>query len=382
MTALPPPQWIDTTAALRNLAGELSNYPRLAVDTESNSLHAYREQLCLVQFSTPKADCLVDPLALNDLSPLAPVFSNPKIEKVFHAAEYDLICLKRDFGITVVNLFDTMQAARILGYKQVGLDTMLAEKESIILNKRYQKADWARRPLMPEMLNYARLDTHYLLDLRDRLKVELEQRGRWALACEEFTRLASGNGNGNGKPETPAWQHVKGTQKLTDRQLTILQELCIWRQFKAQKMDRPVFKVIDDQRLAAVAREAPKTAADLTKIGLTTRQVALFGSDLLHAVQRGKEAALIHRPRTVRPKQALIDRLNALSDWRKEVAQGFGVESDIVLPKTWMHAIAEQNPKDLGELAALMPNSPWRLENYGVEILKTIGRETGNAHPL
>jgi len=164
--------------------------------------------------------------------------------------------------------------------------------------------------------------------------------------------------------------------------LTILQELCIWRQFKAQKMDRPVFKVIDDQRLAAVAREAPKTAADLTKIGLTTRQVALFGSDLLHAVQRGKEAALIHRPRTVRPKQALIDRLNALSDWRKEVAQGFGVESDIVLPKTWMHAIAEQNPKDLGELAALMPNSPWRLENYGVEILKTIGRETGNAHPL
>jgi ribonuclease D len=386
MTALPAPQWIDTTAALRELAGELSNYPRLAVDTESNSLHAYREQLCLIQFSTPRTDYLVDPLALDDLSPLAPIFSNPKIEKVFHAAEYDLICLKRDSGITVANLFDTMQAARILGYKQVGLDTMLAEKGSILLDKRYQKADWARRPLTSEMLNYARLDTHYLLDLRDWLNIELEQRGRWALACEEFTRLAAGNGNG--KAETPAWQHVKGTQKLTDRQLTILQELCAWRKSKAQRMDRPVFKVIDDRRLVAVARGAPTKADELKELGLTARQVSLFGSDILRAVKRGREAILVRRPHAIRPKQALIDRLNALSDWRKVAAQEIGVESDIVLPKVWMHAIAEQNPKDMGELAALMPHSPWRLENYGAEILKAIGKgestsmEISNAHSL
>ena len=100
---LPPPIWIATPGAIKELADELAGWTRIAVDTESNSMHAFREQLCLIQFSTPQTDYLVDPLALKDLSPLRPVFANPEIEKVFHAAEYDLICLKRDSGITVAN---------------------------------------------------------------------------------------------------------------------------------------------------------------------------------------------------------------------------------------------------------------------------------------
>ena len=152
------------------------------MNTESNSLHAYRERVCLIQFSTPATDYLLDPLALPDLSPLTPIFANPKIEKVFHAIEYDIICLKRDFGFEVANIFDTMQATRILGEKQVGLDAILAAKLGIVINKKYQKADWADRPLSPEMLNYARLDTHYLLPLRDILHAELAATGRWDLA--------------------------------------------------------------------------------------------------------------------------------------------------------------------------------------------------------
>jgi ribonuclease D len=376
MKSLLPPAWIASVTALQKLAKELSSWPRLAVDTESNSLHAYREQLCLIQFSTPQTDYLVDPLPLDDLSLLAPIFSNPRIEKVFHAAEYDLICLKRDFGITVANLFDTMQAARILGYKQVGLDSMLAEKIGVTLNKRYQKANWAERPLSPEMLNYARLDTHYLLELRDCLHTELQKRDRWDLAHEEFARLAQSNGNG--KAEAPAWQHVKGTQKFTDRQLTLLQELCAWRQFKAQRMNRPVFKVIDDKRLVAVALAAPKTQDDLQALGLTARQISIFGDDILQAVGRGRKATLIYRPRTTRPKQAFLDRLNALTEWRKDAANKIGVESDVVLPKGWMHAIAEQNPKTMQELTALMPQSPWRLENFGAEILRVINPKGKN----
>jgi len=370
MKSLLPPAWIETSSILTKLADELGRYPRLAVDTESNSLHAYREQLCLIQFSTPKTDYLVDPLALNDLSLLAPIFSNPKIEKVFHAAEYDLICLKRDFGITVTNLFDTMQAARILGYKQVGLDSMLADKLGVTVNKRYQKADWGERPLSPEMLNYARIDTHYLLELRDCLHTELQKRDRWDLACEEFTRLAQGNGNG--KTEIPPWQHIKGTQKLTDRQLTLLQELCTWRESRAQQMNRPIFKVIDDQRLIALSLAAPRTQDNLQALGLTARQISIFGNDILQAVGRGRKATLVYRPRTIRPKQAFLDRLNALSEWRKEAAKKIGVESDIVLPKGWMHAVAEHNPKTLQELTALMPQSPWRLEHFGAEILSAI----------
>ncbi|NCP16252.1 ribonuclease D, partial [bacterium] len=182
---LQPPVWISTPVALQKLAGELTRQPRLAVDTESNSLHAYREQVCLIQFSTHETDYLLDPLKLNDLSPLAPIFANPKIEKTFHAAEYDIITLKRDFGFSFANIFDTMQAARILGYKQVGLDSILAERFGVVVNKRYQKADWGRRPLSRDELNYARFDTHYLLSLRDLLQAELEEVDRWKLAREE-----------------------------------------------------------------------------------------------------------------------------------------------------------------------------------------------------
>ena len=364
---LPPPVWVAEPEVLEDLARNLAGQPRLAVDTESNSLHAFHEQVCLVQFSTPVTDYLVDPLALGNLTSLAPIFSNTNIEKVFHAAEYDLICLKRDFSITVTNIFDTMQAARILGYKQVGLDSMLAEKLGITLNKRYQKANWAERPLSREMLNYARLDTHHLLDLRDCLQVELRERGRWELAYEEFARLAMGNGNV--KAEVPAWQRVKGTQKFNKRQLAILQELCIWRAARAEGMGRPVFKVIDDKRLVSLALAAPKTLADLETLNLTTRQIYIFGNDILQAVGRGRKADPINRPHSIHPTQAFVDRLNALSEWRKSAAQRIGVESDVVLPKSWMHAIAEQNPKTMEELTALMPQSPWRLETFGADIL-------------
>ncbi len=367
---LPPPIWIATSAGLQNLANELACWTRIAVDTESNSLHAFREQLCLIQFSTPRTDYLVDPLALDDLAALHPIFSNPKIEMVFHAAEYDLICLKRDWGITVASLFDTMQAARILGCERVGLDSILEDKLGIKLDKKYQKADWGERPLSREMLNYARLDTHHLLPLRDCLQIELKNRGRWELAMEEFVRLA--HGNGNGKAELPAWQRVKGAQKFTDRQLTILQELCAWREFQAKHLDRPAFKVIDDKRLLAITQTLPQVQEDLESLGLTSRQIHLYGNEILHAVKRGKLSHMVSRPRTLRPNQAFLDRLNVLSEWRKTTAQKTGVESDIILPRNWMHHIAEKNPKTITDLAELMPDSPWRIGNFGEEILKVL----------
>ena len=367
---LPPPVWVATPQALEHLARDLATQPRLAVDTESNSLHAFREQLCLIQFSTPQTDYLVDPLALDDLSPLSSIFANPEIEKVFHAAEYDLICLKRDSGITVANLFDTMQAARILGYERVGLDSILEEKLGIKLVKKYQKADWGERPLSREMLNYARLDTHHLLDLCNCLHTELLERGRWELAHEEFVRLAQGNENG--KAEIQAWQRVKGAQKFSDRQLTILQELCAWREEQARHMNRPPFKVIDDRRLVAVTQTLPETQDDLAAIGLTARQIHIYGYEILQAVGRGKRASTVSRPRTLRPNQAFLDRLNVLSEWRKNTGLKVGVESDIILPKNWMHLIAERNPKNLDDLAALMPHAPWRLEQFGEQILKAL----------
>ncbi|HJQ13580.1 MAG TPA: ribonuclease D, partial [Anaerolineales bacterium] len=164
---LPPPLWVDTPDRFQQMLGDLTAQSRLAVDTESNSLHAYRERVCLIQFTTPTQDYVLDPLALSDLSALRPIFNDPNIEKIFHAAEYDLICLRRDFDFQFSNLFDTMHAARVLGYPYVGLDNLLAEKFQFEMDKRHQKADWAVRPLTPAQLDYARLDTHFLFGLRD-----------------------------------------------------------------------------------------------------------------------------------------------------------------------------------------------------------------------
>jgi len=168
---------ITQPAALEKLARRLARHSILGVDTESNSLFAYREQVCLIQFSTSDEDALVDPLALDDLSPLADIFASPKIEKIFHAAEYDLICLKRDFGFSFANLFDTMVAARILGWEEIGLGSILKAEFDVQLDKRFQRANWGKRPLAAELINYASRDTHYLIPLRDRLWSDLQRQG-------------------------------------------------------------------------------------------------------------------------------------------------------------------------------------------------------------
>src|SRR5512133_1809833 len=125
LSALKPPMWVNREPAFRQMVEKLAGFPSLSVDTESNSLHAYQEQVCLIQFSTADVDYLVDPLALPDLSLLGPILANPQIEKIFHAAEYDLICLRRDFNFQFANIFDTMVAARVLGRPAVGLGSLL-----------------------------------------------------------------------------------------------------------------------------------------------------------------------------------------------------------------------------------------------------------------
>jgi ribonuclease D len=362
-----PPIWIATLIDLQSMADRLSRENRLAIDTESNSLHAFREQVCLVQFSIPDIDYLVDPLAIPDFSPLSELLSNPNIEKTFHAAEYDLLCLKRDFNFNVVNMFDTMQAARILGYPAVGLNNLLNEKFNINLDKRFQKADWAKRPLPSDQLNYARMDTHYLLDLRDLLDAELKKKDLSALAQEEFERISYGNGQS--EQETSTWQRMNGATRLSPSELAVLKELLDWRFIQAKRMNRPVFKIINDKLLISIAETKPNRMDDLQAIGMTSRQSYIFGNDILSAVRKGLKAPPIKRTSTIRPDQAYMNRLEILRIWRKNTAQKLGVESDVVLPRSFMQSIAEGNPQDLQSLSELMPHSPWRLNQYGQEIL-------------
>lgn len=369
---LPPPVWVDERNKLGRMVEDLSLQARIAVDTESNSLHAYRERVCLIQFSTPKRDYVVDPLALDDLSLLAPLFTNPKIEKIFHAAEYDLVCLKRDYGFEFRRLFDTMQAARILGYPYVGLDNILADKFKVKVDKRHQKANWGARPLSHAQLDYARMDTHYLIALRDLLEQELHEKGRWEFALDDFN-LACNVDAPKEKLNGSSWKRFSARKDVSPRELTILSELCLCRDSIAERMDRPPFKVIPDNILLDIAKNIPEKDVDLAGIGLSQKQIHLWGNQILAATRRGTKIPLVKQDPVERPKDAALKRLDRLKTWRKKVAEEMNVESDIVLPKDFLYLLAERPPRDVESLKSAMRESPFRFEKYGSQIYKLIG---------
>ncbi len=309
---------VTRPAGLQQLVKTLSSQPIVAVDTESNSLHAYREQVCLIQFSTPQDDYLVDPLLLPDILPLAPIFNDPNIEKVFHAAEYDVICLRRDFDFKFINLFDTMVAGRILGRKAVGLGDILLAEFGVALDKRYQRADWGERPMPKSLQTYARFDTHYLIALRDRLRDELVTRDLWPLATEDFARLCYSNGRALDEGSEIFWR-INGIRDLSPQETAVLAELCQYREGIAISLDRPRFKVLGDQTLLQIASTCPSSLDELRSLpGMTQWQIHRHGRSILEAVQRGLQAKPMHPPHTPLPRRILHLRgWKKLKKWRK-----------------------------------------------------------------
>lgn len=374
---LPPPIWVNTKQLLQQMMDDLTTQNRVAVDTESNSLHAFREQVCLMQFSSTQADYLVDPLAIRDLSMLAPVFSNPNIEKIFHAAEYDLICLRRDFGFGFANLFDTMQAARVLGYPAVGLDRLLGEKFGIHTDKRHQKANWGARPLTKEQIHYARLDTHYLFDLRDVLEKELLEADRLQFAKEDFFRACLTE-DAKQKFNGESWGRFAARKDLSLRELTIVAQLCKWRDHEAEKLNRPPYKVVMDDTFVVLSKNPPEMKVDLSAAGLSEKQIRLWGDALLAAIKHGVEAPLVQRKQIEVRDDAFLRRFEKLKVWRKKIGLEMGVESDVILPKPYLTILSENPPVDIEDLKLLMKDTPSRVEKYGAQILKVIGGKNAN----
>jgi ribonuclease D len=377
-SVLPDPIWVENAAQLNEMLQALMAQPIVAVDTESNSLYAYRERVCLIQFSIPQGDYLLDPLAPFDLSPLGTLFADPQIEKIFHAAEYDVICLRRDFSFTFTNLFDTMLAGRVLGRAAVGLASMLESEFGIVLDKHYQRANWGQRPLKPAMLAYARLDTHYLLSLRNRLKTELKACGRLTLAMEDFYRISQSEASApseNGNNHDAGMWKLPGIQDLGPHQLAVLSELWRFRDHQARAIDQPHFKVISNQALFEVAQTCPRYIQELGLLpNLSDRLIQRYGRGMLDAVRRGLTAGPVHRPTYTRPDERLTSRMEALRSWRKLTGQTMGVESDVILPRDILMAIAENNPHCKEELATIMNQTPWRYEHFGEEILRILPR--------
>lgn len=370
---LPAPVLVDTPAAFDAFLVALAAEKRLALDTESDSLYRYFHKVCLIQVSTAHADYLLDPLRIADLQPLASFMADAQVEKVFHAGENDILLLKRDFGFRFANVFDTLVAARILGRRHVGLAALLRETFGVELDKRMQLTDWGHRPLTAPQLSYARLDSHYLLPLRDLLADELQRRRRWREAQEAFARLPELEYTE--KPYDPeGFWRSKVVRDLRPDELAIFRELYLWRDQQARALDQPPFKILTDQVLAELSQRQPAQPADLR---LSPRLVERYGPAILTAIARGRQAPAPQPPprrpnSNGRPDPAVSARYDRLRAWRARRAAERGVEPDVILNNDALLSIARASPADLEALAGLGILGPWKLEEYGAELLAAL----------
>ncbi len=372
-----PPVWVATPAALEEMRRQLERQVVIAVDTESDSLYSYFEKVCLLQFSTREQDYVVDPLVLPEVRELGLLFEDARVEKVFHAAEYDILCLKRDYGFAFNNLFDTMIAARILGWKNVGLGSILQERFEITLNKKMQRADWGHRPLTPEQIAYAREDTHYLLALRDLQVAELERLGRLNEAREEFARLTRVEPTPRHFDPDAYW-NIPGARDLDSTDLGILRELFRWRDAQARREDRPPFKVLSDSTLLRVSQSRAHSLRELARTGgVSDFVLQRYGAALVRSIEHGRAEPQTAWPRPQTRGEAPLDnparnRLGKLKEWRKARAETRGVAPDVIVSNDVLFAAARKNPRTLDSLIEATQLGPWKAREYGPEILAVL----------
>jgi ribonuclease D len=363
---------ITKAERLSEVAAILCRQTELAVDLEMDSLHHYQEKVCLIQVSTRSESWLIDPLALKDLSPLAAPLGDPRIRIVMHGADYDIRSLHRDFGIEVDNLFDTMLASRFLGIKEFGLAALLKARFGIELNKKYQKADWSKRPLSPEMSAYAAADTSDLLALYDQLSAELIEKGRLQWLEEECRLVCQARVT---EKEGPLFLSCKGAGKLKGRTLAVLEELLQLRDRQARELDRPPFKVISAETLMEAAEKRPRTPGDLTGIkGMTPGQIQRYGDRILAAVSIAlalpeDELPRFPRLRREEPADGAKERLKHLKSWRERHSSLQGLEPGVVAPNWLLEAVADANPVSVAELGGIAGMREWQKGLYGEELL-------------
>lgn len=370
---LSPHKLIATQSDWQLCLEKLEAEPRLAIDLEANSMYAYREEVCLIQITIPGQDYIIDPLGVRDLSGLGHIVQNPQIEKVFHAAEYDLMLLKRQFEWQLQNLFDTMWAARILGYQRYGLASMVETVYDIKLDKRYQKSNWCKRPLSPEQLAYAQLDTHHLLQLRDHLEAELIVAGRLEEALETFAEQTHVKLSNNDFDSDDFWS-ISGAYDLTRQQQAVLKALAIYRNQEARQRNRPLFKIFHDKTLIELAQTSPTNLTALRDVhGMSPGQIRRYGRQILNIIADGLSAPHPSFPkRSQRPPEAAVNRYEKLHTWRKNRASKRGVESDVIISKDALWAIALNNPKNETQLGALEEVGTWRCKTYAQDILNVL----------
>jgi len=379
------PILVNKMAAFHQMLEHLQGQPLIALDTESNSLFRYYPKVCLIQLTTfvdaanpdpaQVIDYLVDPLALKQLQALGDLLRDPQVEVIMHAADNDILILQRDFDFQFHTLFDTQLAARILGWKQVGLAAMLKQHFGVVSDKRMQRTDWGRRPLNAQQIAYAQMDTHFLLALRQRMIEELKSVDRWEEAQEAFTMLRLIDYNDREATPRSFWQ-MRQTRDVPRTAYGLLDALWQWREEEAKRRDRPPFKIANDQTLAALAIAQPQQVGALTEIdGLGERQIKQYGSILLETIADGQHLPIPEAPTSDRHEQlekSVQQRYDALRQWRTSTASKRGVAPEIIFSNSILLALAQRMPQSEAEILEIPEIGPWKAKTYGGAILKTL----------
>jgi ribonuclease D len=371
-------RYVSTPRELSSLIARVAHEPLLAVDTEAASFHRFIDRIYLIQLSTRRETDIIDPLTVGDVAALGAILADPAVEVIFHDADYDLRILDRDYGIRARRLFDTRVAAQLLGEPAIGLAALLEKYAGVRLNKKYQRADWSKRPLSGEMLDYAAMDTRYLPALRDVLRRRLAELGRLHWAEEEFTHLEDLRWSPPAQANGDGWQRIKGARLLSRRALALLRELAQWRETIAAELDRASFRVISNEALLALAGAAPKSVAALRAVpGVPSRLVDQRGDALLAAIERGlalPEKELPRLPRAERraPDPAFDRRVEKLKTARNASAAQLALDPGVLCPKGTLEAVARAQPKTRDDLLALSDVRKWQVEVLGEAFLAAL----------
>ncbi|MGH9748731.1 MAG: ribonuclease D [Candidatus Polarisedimenticolia bacterium] len=359
-------RWVDRAEELERAAAGLAGVPALALDTEADSFYHYFHKCCLIQIAGGEDVLLVDPLALKDLAPLGRVLGSPAILKVLHAAEQDVLYLRRDHAIHLRPLFDTMIAAQLLGKPAVGLASLLEAYFGVRLDKTSQRDDWSRRPLSERQRRYATEDVRHLLGLAERLRDELRAAGRLEWAAEEFELVAERAWEPRGFDPAAFWG-IKGAKDLPPREAALLREFYVMREERASQADVPPFRIASDETLLLVARKQPRRPADLNGLkGMTPLVRRRLGAEILVAAERAAtlpEEALPVPPRGVagrRKNAAARHRLERLREWRRERAAALGIEPGVLFPLATLEALAVEGMEGLNRVEGIPGLRRWR----------------------
>jgi ribonuclease D len=364
----PSARWIRTAAQLGELVDGLAGCRAIGFDTEADSLHHYTEKVCLLQLTAFGGDSwLVDPLALRDLAPLAPLFADATVLKVVHGGDNDVTSMRRDFGFVFRTMFDTAIAARLLGDTEVGLQALVRDQLGVELSKGSQRDDWSKRPLTPKQEAYALADVEHLMALATGLTRRLAASSRTEWAREEFAALAS-LPPGEKRTGPDEFRRIKGSARLSPRQQAVLRELYLWREARALAADRPPFKIVGAEILLAMAEHVPTNIDDVARaLASFPRQAGeletVFAAITLGLALPEHELPSREPGERTQLSAAARRRIEALRAWRAEQATRSRLEQRLI------DRLALAGPQTLAELAAIDGVRQWRVAEWGSALL-------------